>query len=146
MANVFLFQSVSDRFDLRKEIQPGANDTWYATRYRKDMHKGDVVFFWMGGDPTIRGIYGWGNITSEPYMSEGWTKHGVNVTYRARFDQPLLATAIQKDPVLAEMLIFRTASATNFLLNDDEAVRLIGLVRSRGENVPAISVMPSVGA
>ena len=52
--NIFVFQSVPDRYDLRSKLLPGAHETWYATRYRSDMHSGDVVFFWMAGDERYR--------------------------------------------------------------------------------------------
>src|SRR5260370_961577 len=58
LMSVFIFQSVPDRFDLREEFEPGLDDTWYATRYRNEMRPGAVVFFWMGGPPEIRGVYG----------------------------------------------------------------------------------------
>ena len=70
--NVFLFQSAPEQYDLRKELRPGEFDNWHATRYRMEMHPGDIVFFWMGGDQNFRGLYGWGEITSEPYIKPEW--------------------------------------------------------------------------
>lgn len=105
--NTFLFQSVPDRFDLRKEIRPGETDVWYATRYRSEMNPGDVVFFWMGGDEHFRGLYGWGHILSRPYLKAGWDSHGVNVKYDVKFDRPVLAKSIRRDPELSDLLILR---------------------------------------
>ncbi|MCR4342439.1 MAG: EVE domain-containing protein [Patescibacteria group bacterium] len=83
--NVFVFQSVPERYDLREAISPGAKDTWYATRYRNKMNPGDLVFFWMAGDEHFRGLYGWGKIISTPYLKSGWESHGVDVSYEVRF-------------------------------------------------------------
>ncbi|MEE1920501.1 EVE domain-containing protein [Pseudomonas sp. 148P] len=134
--NVFVFQSVPERFDLRKAVQPGQTDTWYATRYRNEMQPGDLVFFWMAGDEHFRGLYGWGLLTSSPYLKSGWDSHGVDVRYEAKFAKPILAKTIRNDEVLAEMLIFRAPQATNFLLSAHQAKRLIRVIHSRGEEAP----------
>ncbi len=42
--NIFVFQSVPERYDLRQAICPGNRDTWYATRYRNKMNPGDVAY------------------------------------------------------------------------------------------------------
>jgi len=135
---VFVFQSVPGRYDLRREIQPGRRDTWYATRYRSEMKPGDPVFFWMGGDESHRGLYGWGLIASEPYLKSGWDSHGVDVTYEVSFPEPVLAKSLSADPTLGRMLIFRAPQATNFLLSDAEARRLVEFVGARNLPAPAI--------
>jgi hypothetical protein len=139
MNNVFLFQSVPDRYDLRRKLAPGKTDTWYATRYRNEMHPDDVVFFWLAGDRQFRGLYGWGRIASDPYLKAGWDSHGIDVHYEEKFKIPLLATAIEDDPVLASMLIFRAPQATNFLLSPQQATRLVQLLRDHGEVPPRIT-------
>lgn len=136
--NVFVFQSVPERYDLRKAVLAGSRDTWYATRYRNEMHSGDLVFFWMAGDEHFRGLYGWGRIASAPYLKSGWDSHGVDVDYEVRFTRPILARTLRDDAVLAEMLIFRAPQATNFLLSPQQAKRLIQLVRDRGETAPSL--------
>jgi hypothetical protein len=137
--NVFVFQSVPSRYDLREVIQEGADATWYATRYRNEMHVGDLVFFWMAGDEDIRGLYGWGRITSPPYMKEDWDSHGVDVTYHTKFSAPVLATTLRKDSVLSSMLIFRAPQATNFLLNSDETEHLIKHISEARQPAPSIA-------
>jgi hypothetical protein len=134
--NTFIFQSVEDRFDLRKKLELGKKDTWYATRYRGDMNPDDVVYFWMGGSSEIRGLYGWGMITREPYMKSGWDSHGVDVTYKVKFKRPLLATYLMKDDDLCDMLIFRAPQATNFLLSPKESIALAKFVTSKSEKAP----------
>lgn len=137
--NVFVFQSVLDRYDLRDAIQPGTQATWYATRYQRDMHPGDTVFFWMAGGEHIRGLYGWGRISSDPYLREDWDRHGVDVTYETKFDSPILASAIREDLVLSNMLIFRAPQATNFLLSLEQATRLVEIIEQRGQTAPSIA-------
>ncbi len=137
--SVFVFQSVPERYDLRQAINPGQPDTWYATRYRNDMKPGSVVFFWMAGDENFRGLYGWGHLTSSPYLKPGWDGHGVDVLYDTKFGRPILAKSIRSDPALSQMLILRAPQATNFLLSDSEAKRLIRLIRERGEQPPNLA-------
>ncbi|WP_316189702.1 EVE domain-containing protein [Bradyrhizobium sp. SZCCHNS1054] len=134
--SVFVFQSIPERYDLRKAIRPGNNDTWYATRYRSEMHPNDIVYFWMGGEEHFRGLYGWGRLTSEPYLKEKWDSHGIDVKYVVKFKHPILSRSIREEPDLAEMLIFRAPQATNFLLTQKQAKRLGRLVRESGEEAP----------
>lgn len=138
VVNIFIFQSVPERYDLRQAIVPGKQDTWYATRYRSDMHPGDLVFFWMAGAAASRGVYGWGHLVSAPYLKPGWDSHGVDVEYEVCFRQPLSVETIRSDPTLAGLLIFRAPSATNFLLSGAEAEHLIRLAQQQGETVPAV--------
>lgn len=135
--NFFVFQSIPERYDLREALQPGAKDTWYATRYRTQMQPGDLVFFWMAGDEYFRGLYGWGHITSHPYLEPNWNSHGVDVKYIAKFKKPILAKSIKNDSVLAEMLIFRAPQASNFLLTPEQGKRLLKLLVEHGETEPA---------
>lgn len=136
--NVFVFQSVPERYDLRHVIQPGTKDIWYATRYRNKMEPGDIVFFWMAGDEHFRGLYGWGQIVSIPYLKEEWESHGVDVIYKVKFENPVMARSLRHDAIMAQMLIFRAPQATNFLLSAREAKRLIRFVKKSGESVPSI--------
>lgn len=141
--NVFVFQSVPDRYDLRQAIRPGQRDTWYATRYRGEMRPGDLVFFWMGGDERIGGLYGWGRIASAPYLHPGWDSHGVDVTYEVKFADPIPAQLLRADAVLADMLIFRAPQATNFLLSADHARRLVRFVADLGQPAPSLAEVES---
>lgn len=141
--NIFVFQSNPERYDLREKIVPGETDTWYATRYRSQMHPGDLVFFWMAGDEHFRGLYGWGKLTSTPYLKEGWTSHGVDVRYEIKFAKAIRASSIRDDKTLAEMLIFRAPQATNFLLTPQQAKRLLRLIDARGETAPSLEGGPA---
>jgi len=98
--NAFLFQSVPERFDLRKEIKPGEKDVWYATRYRSEMIPGDIVFLGWG-EMSISEVYmEWGHIASKPYLKTGWDSHGVDVLYDVRFNKAILAKSLRSDPPL----------------------------------------------
>jgi predicted RNA-binding protein with PUA-like domain len=134
--NFFIFQSVPDRYDMRNNLQVGAQETWYATRYRQEMSPGDYVFFWMGGDEFFRGLYGWGILTSSPYVRPSWDSYGVDVRIEAKFKSPIRAKDIKADPMLERLLIFRAPQATNFLVAPDDAKRLIKLIKGRGEKAP----------
>jgi len=126
--NYWLFQAVPERYDLREQMIAGRTVTWYATRYRNLMAPGDVVFFWLGGDEALRGIYGWGKLTTEPYVRRSWKSYGVDVHYEQRFDPFLPEAKIAADPNLKDLLIFRARQATNFHLSSDEARALARLV------------------
>lgn len=134
--SVFIFQSVPDRFDLESEVVEGKKDTWYATRYRKRMKVGDIVFFWMAGADDRKGIYGWGVIDSEPYIRDDWKSYGVDVIYKKKFGKKLSKRILHSDNVLRNMLLFRAPQATNFLLTDEESRALIDLTKTRGEIPP----------
>ena len=138
--NVFVFQSVPDKLNLREQdaISEGQKDTWYATRYRSDMKPGDIVFFWMAGDEYFRGLYGWGNIISTPYIKPGWDSHGVDVIYKCKFKKPIMARSLREDRELSGMLIFRAPQATNFLLEAAQAKRLNRLIKDHGEITPSL--------
>ncbi|WP_083340907.1 EVE domain-containing protein [Chromobacterium amazonense] len=131
--STFVFQSRPDRYDLRDKIIPDTIATWHATRYRSEMKLGDLVLFWMSGDERLRGIYGWGVISSQPYVKEGWESHGVDVTYKVAFKKPIFSKSIQADSSLSSLLIFRAPQATNFLIPYDQAKKLVRLIKSRGE-------------
>jgi EVE domain len=137
--NAFVFQCAPELLDLRTAIQPGRKDTWHATRYRNEMRPGDIVFFWMAGDEHFRGLYGWGRITSTPYLKSGWDTHGVDLTYEVKFAKPIRTKSLRDDPVLAEMLIFRAPQAANFLLSPQQAKRLARLVKDHGETAPSLA-------
>ncbi|PBQ33656.1 hypothetical protein CNR22_18360 [Sphingobacteriaceae bacterium] len=55
------------------------------------MKIGDVVYFWMAVDLSIRGIYGWGTISRIPYQKSDRDIFGVDVIYRHKFKKPILA-------------------------------------------------------
>ncbi len=135
--NIFIFQSViRDKFDLRKDLQEGRKDSWWATRYQNDMSPGDYVFFWLGGEEKIRGLYGWGVLTSTAYRESGNKDDGVDFEYKVKFKQPILAKDLRTDPILKNLMIFRAPQASNFILEPPEAKSLLDFISKRGEVPP----------
>jgi len=123
-----IFQSKEEETDLVEEIKVGKRSTWYATRYRQLMSPGTKVYFWMAGEPSKRGIYGIGQIASEPYLKRSWDAYGVDVLYTKKIEPPLLASDIRANTVLSSLLIFRAPAATNFSIDDGEARELDRLI------------------
>lgn len=136
--NIFIFQSVPDRYDLEVQIKAGERDTWYATRYRKVMSEGDLVFFWMAGDDERKGIYGWGEIASAPYILPAWKSFGVDVVYKEKFKGKISKRILHQSDVLKQMLLFRAPQATNFLLSKEEGVELVNIVKEKGFFAPEV--------
>ena len=66
----WIFQNTPDLWDLRREFIEGREVAPKVSRYGDQMEVGDVVFFWMAGPSTSRGICGWGRLTSRPYWHE----------------------------------------------------------------------------
>jgi hypothetical protein len=95
------------------------------------MEPDDKVFFWLAGEPEIRGIYGRGRLISRPYSKPDWDSHGVDVRYEQRVDPHVSADVIRADPDLADLLILRAPQATNFLLSATEAQALNRLIPER---------------
>lgn len=126
--NNWIFQSVSSRFDLRIEsdFYSGMDGQWDATRYRTKMQPGDRVFFWMGGEEGIRGIYGVGHLTSLPFEDADGHKVAVHVDKRLR--QHVGIARVRQQAALANMMILRIAIGSNFLINDAEAHALQALI------------------
>jgi len=126
--NYWIFQAVPERYDLRERLVAGEKVTWYATRYRSYMSAGDIVFFWLAGSDSIRGIYGWGKLTSSPYMKSEWESYGVDVQYEKRLPSHIPVNTIQAIPELENLLILRAPQATNFLLSIEEARAIVDLI------------------
>jgi len=126
--NAWIFQSVPAQFDLRFGLRENVTDTWKVSRYRSQMRPGDKVFFWMGGPPDIRGVYGWGEILSLPSLDPSDDKFEVSVVYKRRLKEPLLVSKIQEEQRLRQMLILRAPFGTNFPLLPYETDALINLL------------------
>ena len=126
--NYWIFQAIPERYDLREKLVEGRKVTWYATRYRSRMLPGDIVFFWLGGPEDIRGIYGWGRLTSSPYIKPEWESYGVDVRYEKRLKSHVSIGKIKSVSDLQGLLILRIPQATNFLLSTQEARAITNLI------------------
>ncbi len=140
--NYWIFQSVPTRYDLREKIKPGKETTWYATRYRRFMSPGDIVYFWMGGPPEIKGIYGWGILTSEPEEKPQWDSYGVEVEYKGFFDKQYIPIdVIEANPTLQDMLILRAPWSTNFRITKNEACVIANLLIPKKLRDPVLKML-----
>ena len=126
--NYWIFQSVPSHYDLREKnnFSTGKDAWWYATRYRKKMNVGDTVYFWMGGDETIRGIYGVGKITSLPYEKDGNFNIDIHVDYR--LPKHISVNRIKEESVLNNLMILKIAIGSNFLINTKEGLTIAKIV------------------
>jgi predicted RNA-binding protein with PUA-like domain len=136
----WIFQSKPERFDLRDSatIVPGKKDTWDVTRYREYMKPNDIVYFWMAGDTSIRGVYGWGVISSEPYTKPEWDGYGIDVNYRDRFEPHIPISEIKSTNSLQRMQILNVPIGTNFEISNREAMAL-ALITPAGARRPDIT-------
>lgn len=100
----FLFQSTVDHCDLRLHPAPGATVWWLAQRYRSQMRPGGLVFFWLAGPDTLRGLHGWGRLVSQPYKHEDDFR--VDVRFECRLKPHLAASVIRANPILRDHPIF----------------------------------------
>lgn len=86
------------------------------------MSTGDLVYFWMGGSESIRGIYGWGTISSAPFEKNGGYLVGIRI--EKRLPKHIQIDSIRKNPELRDLLILRMAVGSNFLINRHEAAAI----------------------
>ena len=136
----WIFQAIPERYDLRKHLENGGSETWYATRYVSQMKPNDIVWFWLGGVPRKeRGIYAWGHLTSEAYIKKTWDSHGVDVHVDHVLPHPITVDAFASHKVIGNMLILRMAIGTNFLLSHEESTALVKLCR---KILPADTLLP----
>jgi hypothetical protein len=136
----FIFQAVLSRYDLPTQLIPGKTVGWIASKYRSEMSRDDVVYFWLGGPPEIRGIYGWGVIVANTPRRDDESMYRIDVEYKCRFEKGRKATHIsssilQEDSILRDHVLFRMPLGTNFMLSEEEseALRKI-VVRELGED------------
>jgi hypothetical protein len=76
------------------DIREGEDDTWRASQNRQQMTEGDLAFFWLGGPPEIRGVYGWGTLLSG--SQPGDDQFEVRVRYGKVFASHLSALTIKE--------------------------------------------------
>jgi len=134
----WIFQAKPEQYEI-KNIRENQRETWLVTRYRREMGKGDIVFFWRAGDRQERGIYGWGQILDgEPREIDDWG-YGVSVEYCHRFDHFISVDDLEHEGVLTDNLILRMPIGTNFRVSQEELDGLARLIVNKGEEPPVRS-------
>lgn len=124
----WLFQSVPKRYNLAKEMKAGATETWLVTRYGNELKEGELVFFWMAGDPSIRGLYGWGRIAADqPRYIKGWG-NGIKVHYKYKFPEHISFEKVRDLPSFADHVLFKMSVGTNFKLSGPQTSDLKKLI------------------
>lgn len=140
----FIFQATPDSYDMRSDLKPKRSEVWYARQHRTQMAPGDMVLLWMSGNEEIRGIYGWGQITSPAYLDpesrSDDPEFGVNVKVMGHFKKPILAVDLKKHAVLRDLRILRAPTGTNFLVEPVQEAELNKLLESLGEGAPLAGV------
>ena len=99
------------------------------------MVPGRVVYFWFGGPPRGRGLYGWGTIVDRPVAGKDgyWVEIKYEISFpRLHGEHPEIPehisyTALLDNAQLRKHLLFRMPIGTNFVLSDadDQAMRAI---------------------
>jgi hypothetical protein len=115
--SVWIFQAVPKEYDLKTELREGRGDWWRVTRLWKEMKRGDKVIFWQAGGES--GIYGVGELTSDPYPGE--PKFRVDLKYTNRFIPPILKKRLLKHPILKNLSILKPPfQGTNFRASGEQ--------------------------
>jgi len=92
------------------------------------MSPGDLVFFWLAGSTKIRGVYGWGKLTSQAYPRDKDLEYGVDAGEVRRLSLPVLATRIRDVPQLKTLLIFSNSQGAIFRINEQQAAGIAQLI------------------
>lgn len=133
--NYWIFQAKRERYDLSdpKILFDGMTGWWTANQYRAEMDIGDRVFFWLAGDKEYRGIYGWGELTSKPYLWEKNGKRGYSVDIRCikSLLQHISVDEVRRNSKLENIQILNMPIGSNFLLNSKEGKELERMVKDR---------------
>jgi hypothetical protein len=125
-----------NRDDVRLFLTEGLTDTWLASRVRARMAPGDVVYFWLAGPRSVRGMYGWGSLISAAWHDPDLDDYGVEVRYECRFGRPLSAELFERHRFLRKLPILYAPRGTNFLLSMPHARELARFVSNEGLTAP----------
>jgi MoxR-like ATPase len=141
-----LFQAVPDSWDLVKNLETwavGEEDTWIASRYRREMRPGDLVALWSGGAKA--GVYAVAELTGVPFedaapewmhLAEGETKWWVPLRLTRALEVPLLKTELKEHPILQKLQVITSPQGTNFPVVEPEWRALASLIEEAEEPAP----------
>ena len=136
-ARVWIFQTNPEQYRLVDALQDPlavANMSWTVSRYKKQIHKGDLALIWFSGQNA--GFYALAEITTSPSFIKGdpnSTKYRVDQTVREEeylgvrikiiknlVKNPIYKDEIQILPGLENLSILKFFAATNFPVSDAE--------------------------
>jgi MoxR-like ATPase len=120
----WLFQANPRQWNLLDhlpQMPPGHVEDWTVTRHRDDMHPGDGVVLWQGGDAA--GIYALGRLAGTPELkptpgfrpgSAGEQEYRVDVLIERHVLPPITRDEVREHPVLAGLeVLHRPWGGTN---------------------------------
>lgn len=144
----WLFQANPDMYDLEKavtEVEPGAEDSWYVSRYGDEMHEGDYVYLWQAGGQA--GVYATGRIAGAVFKrdaaswrsdaKDGDKEPAVPFVYERILEAPISREEVLDDSILSKMQVVRAPKGTNFRITGAEHRRLQEMM-TRGDGVPSL--------
>jgi hypothetical protein len=138
----WIFQANPDVYPLGEELKKthvGDADDWRVSRYKQEIHLGDTVILWQGGQKAP-GIYATGVITSEVYPRseiQPWMLKldkdpkpdwGVDFRYTRILEDPIPRQLLQTHPVLKSTMLLRAPMGTNFAVTEEEWAVLLGML------------------
>lgn len=121
-----------------REVESGPIGTqvdWRLTAYKEAVGLDDIVFFWRASGPRSA-LIGWGSVTVTAFEPADEEVTRIEVTTRARFDEPILKKDVDAHPILATVGVFSGRQGTNFRLSVEQAAALIELIHRRGLRAP----------
>ena len=141
----WIFQGRPDQYDLRSALKSLTELSWLVQRYRDRIHVGDRVYMWESGSDA--GILAEAHVLTEPAElleredeQAFWVQPDEFIGPRMRvrlaidrvLDHPLSRSAIKENPELADLLILRFASGTNFPVTDKQDTALRQMIDAMG--------------
>ena len=126
----WIFQAVPKRYDLQAKLVVDDTETWLVSRYREEIGSGDNVFFWLAGNPAMRGLHGRGQVVSNKVEYFPDWGHGMEVRYTEKFDPHIPYNAVAELSSMVRHPIITMPIGTNFRLADKQAREIEGLILS----------------
>lgn len=134
----WIFQGKPERYPLKEKLVEGNLETWLVSRFKDEITKGDIVFFWSSGDETVRGLYGWGEVIQDSVQYyENWG-YGIEVLYKVRFKSHIGVNQVRKSGILDNNVLLKMPIGTNFKISSHEYKNLCKLIKGLGETFPPV--------
>jgi MoxR-like ATPase len=127
----WLFQANPRQWNLLEhlpQMPPGHVEDWTATRHRNDMHPGDGVVVWQGGEAA--GVYAVGRLVGTPELrptpgfrpeSAGEQEYRVDLVIERHVLPPISRTEAREHPVLADLeVLARPWGGTNLSMTREQ--------------------------